>query len=241
MEKRVLQPRREMIRLLQWAIASGKKVYLVSDMYWPSKEIIEILHGVGVNDYQQILISCEEQKSKKNGELFEKLKKLAKTDQIIHVGDNRYDDIRMAYRQGVNAVQIMSAYELLMLSDMKELLNRVRTLQDRVVLGMIMTKLFANPFSLHEHKGLVYIEDRNTFVYCFLCPIIHNRRLCMGKKNLREVCIEFERDLERLYGVDIDNGISDKFEKALLDWIRGHLDRVTLEDVELVRALKLDV
>ena len=33
MEKRVLQPRREMILLLQWAIASGKKVYLV---YKPS-------------------------------------------------------------------------------------------------------------------------------------------------------------------------------------------------------------
>ena len=135
----------------------------------------------------------------------------------------------------------MSAYELLMLSDMKELLNRVRTLQDRVVLGMIMTKLFANPFSLHDHKGLVYIEDRNTFVYCFLCPIIHNRRLYIEKKKLWEICIEFERDIERIYGVDTDNGISEKFETALLDWIRGHLDRVALEDVELVRSLELDI
>lgn len=63
-----------------------EKVYLVSDMYWPSKEIIEILHGVGVNDYQQILISCEEQKSKKNGELFEKLKKLAKQTRLFMLG-----------------------------------------------------------------------------------------------------------------------------------------------------------
>ena len=86
-----------------------------------------------------------------------------------------------------------------------------------------------------------YFISLNTFVYCFLCPIIHNRRLYIGKKNLREVYIEFERDLERIYRVDIDNGISDKFEKALLDWIRGHLDRVTLEDVELVRVLELDV
>ena len=241
MEKRVLQPRREMIRLLQWAIASGKRVYLVSDMYWSSKELIEILHGVGVDNYQQILVSCEKQKSKKNGGLFEELKKIAKTDKIIHVGDNRYDDIRMAHEQGLNAVQIMSAYELLMLSDLKELLNRVRTLQDRVVLGMIMTKLFSDPFSLRDHKGLVYIEDRNILAYCFLCPIIYNRRLYIGKKNLREASTKFERDLERIYGVDTDNGISEKFETALLDWIRGHLDRVTLDAVELVRALELGV
>lgn len=241
MEKSVLQPRREMIQLLQWTIASGKRVYLVSDMYWSSKELIEILHGIGVDNYQQILVSCEKQKSKKNGKLFEELKEIAKTDEIIHVGDNRYDDIRMAHKQGLNAVQIMSAYELLMLSDLKELLNRVRTLQDRVVLGMIMTKLFSNPFSLHNHKGLVYMEDRNIFAYCFLCPIIYKRRLYREKKNLQEICIEFDRDLERIYGIKTDNGISEKFETALLDWIRGHLDRVPLEDVELVRSLELDI
>ena len=236
MEKRVLQPRREMIRLLQWAIASGKKVYLVSDMYWPSKEIIEILHGVGVNDYQQILISCEEQKSKKNGELFEELKKLAKTDQIIHVGDNRYDDVRMAYRQGLNAVQIMSAYELLMLSDLKELLNRVRSLQDRVVLGMIMTKLFANPFSLHEHKGAVYIEDGNIFVYCFLFPIIYNRRNAVKNRGMLfpEILIEFQDDLFKICGTLKEGEISKEFEQALVDWINRHPDRVLPEELKLL-------
>ena len=241
MEKRVLQPRREMIRLLQWAIASGKKVYLVSDMYWPSKQIIEMLHGIGVNDYQQILISCEEQKSKKNGELFEELKKLAKTDQIIHVGDNRYDDIRMAYRQGVNAVQIMSAYELLMLSDMKELLNRVRTLQDRVVLGMIMTKLFANPFSLQKHKGLVYIEDRNIFAYCFVCPIIYTNRkdyIEYGNSIIPENYSEFQKDLTRICGKVRDCSISEKFQNALNDWVCGHSDRIEFPKKELVNIMQ---
>lgn len=241
MEKRVLQPRREMIRLLQWAIASGKKVYLVSDMYWSSKDLIEMLHGIGVKNYQQMLVSCEKQKSKKNGELFEELKRIAKTDQIIHVGDNRYDDIRMAYRQGLNAIQIMSAYEMLMLSDMRELLNRVGTLQDRVVLGMIVAKLFANPFSLHEHKGSVYLEDGNIFAYCFLCPIIYNRRLYERKKDIQDVCIEFERDLERIYGVETDGSISEEFEKALLDWANGHPDRITPECMELVRLLQSDI
>lgn len=241
MEKRVLQPRREMIRLLQWAIASGKKVYLVSDMYWPSKQIIEILHGIGVNDYQQILISCEEQKSKKNGELFEELKKLAETDQIIHVGDNRYDDIRMAYRQGLNAVQIMSAYELLMLSDLKELLNKVRTLQDRVVLGMIMTKFFANPFSLHEHKGAVSIEDGNIFSYCFLCPVIHaNRRDCIEYRDFfnSESYNEYQRDLIRICEGVKDCSISEEFQDALNDWGSRHSDRIRSKNVELMKSMQ---
>lgn len=241
MEKRVLQPRREMIRLLQWAIASGKKVYLVSDMYWPSKEIIEILHGVGVNDYQQVLVSCEEQKSKKNGELFEELKKLAETDQIIHVGDNLYDDIRMAYRKGLNAVQIMSAYELLMLSDLKELLNRVRTLQDRVALGMIMTKLFANPFSLHEHKGAVYIEDGNIFAYCFLCPAIHtNRRDYIEHRDFftSESYNEYQRDLTRICEGVKDCSISEKFQDALNDWVFRHSDRIRSKNIELMKSMQ---
>lgn len=194
-----------------------------------------------MNDYQQILISCEEQKSKKNGELFEELKKLAKTDQIIHVGDNRYDDIRMAYRQGVNAVQIMSAYELLMLSDMKELLNRVRTLQDRVVLGMIMTKLFANPFSLQKHKGLVYIEDRNIFAYCFVCPIIYTNRKDYteyGNSIIPENYSEFQKDLTRICGKVRDCSISEKFQNALNDWVCGHSDRIEFPKKELVNIMQ---
>ena len=104
-----------------------------------------------------------------------------------------------------------------------------------------MTKLFTNPFSLHEHKGAVYIEDENIFAYCFLCPIIFTRRLDIGKEKLQKICIEFERDLKRIYGTETDNGISENFETALLDWANRHSDRIISEGIELVGALQSDI
>lgn len=237
LEKRALKPRKEMIDLMQWAVTCGKQIYLVSDMYWPSKIITEMLDEVGVSGYRQILVSCEEGKSKKQGALFDTLRMAAGTDQIVHIGDNRYDDIRMAQEKGLEAVQIMSAYELLMMSDMRELLNKANVLQDRVVLGMVTTKLFSDPFALHRHKGQVYIEDSNTFAYCLLCPVIYKRNLQIKNKILLDACTEFREDLNRICGMETVD-VSAEFKRALIDWTQEHLQRFTSECVELLQIIR---
>lgn len=237
MEKRVLNPKKEMIDLMQWAETCGKQIYLVSDMYWSRETITEMLDKAGVSGYQQILVSCVEGKSKKRGTLFDTLKRVVGTDQIVHIGDNRYDDIRMARKKGLEAVQIMSAYELLMVSDMKELLNKANILQDRVILGMVTTKLFSNPFTLYRHKGQVYIKDSNTFAYCLLCPVIYKGNLQIKNKILLDACAEFQDDLNRLCGIATVD-VSAEFKKALMDWTQEHLQRFTPECVGLLQLIR---
>ena len=238
MEKRILQPRKHMAALLQWAVDIGKKIYLVSDMYWMKDVIIQLLRGMGISNYQQILVSCEEHKSKKSGELFQELKKIVKSDHIIHIGDNRIDDIRMAEKCGLDTIQIMSAYELLMLSDMQGFLNSIHTFQDRIVLGMIMAKLFSDPFSLNKYKGRVYLDNRDAFIYCFLSPIIYNKKLHVEDQLLLAVYNEFLEDFERLYGIRNGEELSPEFENALTNWMTVHDDRITLEMKKLLLQIQ---
>lgn len=83
----------------------GKKIVALSDMYYSSEELADILHKEGY-DLDEIIVSCEHNTSKRKGELYTVLKTVCHnrfgTNNIIHIGDNTISDIEMAKKYKID-------------------------------------------------------------------------------------------------------------------------------------------
>ena len=86
MEEELLVPRYDMVKLFNIAVAAGKEVYLVSDMYLSEKVLKQILDAKGIYGYKKILVSSE-YKTGKLQDLFDVLKQMAKKKNILHIGN----------------------------------------------------------------------------------------------------------------------------------------------------------
>ena len=103
---------------------------------------------------------------------------------------------------------------------------------------MIMAKLFSDPFSLNKYKGRVYLDNRDAFIYCFLSPIIYNKKLYVEDQLLLAVYNEFLEDFERLYGIRNGEELSTEFENALTNGMTVHDERITLEMKKLLLQIQ---
>lgn len=88
-------------RLLQ---KQGKRVIAVSDMYLPSTFIKKLLEKAGYEGIGQVYVSCEYGTGKSDGGLFDAVRRsLPGQPSIVHVGDNRYSDVKMAEKHGFSS------------------------------------------------------------------------------------------------------------------------------------------
>ena len=102
----MLQPNKEILEIFEYARQQGKKVIITSDMYL-NKHIVEnILDLKGFRGYDKLYLSSELLKTKASGSLYQfiidDLKVEAKD--IIHIGDNKRDDVNKAKENGLDAV-----------------------------------------------------------------------------------------------------------------------------------------
>lgn len=80
----------------------GKKIILISDMYYPEEMMRELLSICGYEGYEKLYVSCNYRKSKRKGDLYKMVKKdCGEKSRICHVGDNRAVDIDVAEQQGL--------------------------------------------------------------------------------------------------------------------------------------------
>ncbi|WP_353949196.1 HAD family hydrolase [Sporolactobacillus sp. Y61] len=91
-----------------WCRASGKKIFIISDMYLPQDVIERILRKNGYRGYCSLYLSCTYGLQKSSGSIFKKLisEQDIRPDQIIHVGDSCQADIQGARRAGISSVHI---------------------------------------------------------------------------------------------------------------------------------------
>ena len=169
-EEKVSYPRKRMVDALVFAKGLGKQVYLTSDMYLSKREMEQLLARKGIFGYDGLLISCEEKLEKSDGRLYKVLLAEAVGKSLLHIGDNRYSDIDMANRMGIDTWQIWSAYDLFMASTVHNLLSgETAGLGMRLSLGQLSARLFADPFALHETRGRLSLTTLEG-IACFLGP-----------------------------------------------------------------------
>lgn len=81
----------------------NKPIVICSDMYLYSHQIDEILKNAGYDGYDEVIVSCENNASKRSGGLFELEKQKYPKKKIIHVGDNYNSDFLSAQKCGLDA------------------------------------------------------------------------------------------------------------------------------------------
>lgn len=114
-EKAVLYKNNSGYKLFQAAVENGSKIIIISDMYFPTSILKELLISCGYNvDNIPIYSSGEMRASKNSGELYTLIKEREKPRQNswLHVGDNPRSDISNAKKHGIHTIQAdWSEYE----------------------------------------------------------------------------------------------------------------------------------
>jgi len=106
-EKLVLFKTKRADLIFKEAIASGAKIIIISDMYWPSNILKEMLLNCGysISDDIAVFSSGEEGVSKHTGELYKLVRdklKIPNNKSWLHFGDNQHSDIDKAKENNIN-------------------------------------------------------------------------------------------------------------------------------------------
>ena len=140
-------------------------------MYLPVNILKDFLNQFGVTGYEDILVSCEYQVSKSNG-LFQILKEKAGGMSYLHIGDNPEADYTAAKENGVDAFLIMSAIQMMEVSSWKSILTYLKEIESRVMLGMLASELFNDPFVLYASQGKPRIVCSQDFGFLLIAPLV---------------------------------------------------------------------
>ncbi len=170
-EKQFLCARKSMLKFFN-DIKQEKEIYLVSDMYLPSDILAEILQECGFTGYKAIYVSCEYGCSKAEG-LFDKfIQDDLHRRKAIHIGDNEVADGRCAANAGLSYYTIMNKTEMLENSSYRELVDKAKTILDKMVIGLFCNRAFDDPFALYGTKGKLKISNHRDMAYLFVAPEI---------------------------------------------------------------------
>ena len=169
-EKKVIIPRREMIDIFNQCLFAKKKVSIISDMYLPQSVIRQILHNFGIIDCPEIFMSCE-YKSSKSEELYKKYKEKVIAKSYLHIGDNQTADGMAASKHGIDTFVIKSAFDMLCLSNYAGIVDFDSTLRSRLHIGIFVSEIFNDPFSLKNSKGKARLSETSKIGY-YIAPVI---------------------------------------------------------------------
>lgn len=115
MEIDICKKRKTAEELFALAKYLGKKIVLTSDMYLNKESISKILYKCEYMDYDLLLVSSEERKTKHTSNLFKVLinKCNVKPSRILHIGDNWNSDIQNSAKHGIDSCFFPKAVEVM--------------------------------------------------------------------------------------------------------------------------------
>ncbi len=94
--------------LLQYALERGKRVILVSDIYFDRRTVESILRASGIAGYDKLYLSSEEGVLKATGRLFDTVLAVegVAADRVVHIGDNLKSDIQNGSSRGLRVIHL---------------------------------------------------------------------------------------------------------------------------------------
>jgi FMN phosphatase YigB (HAD superfamily) len=108
-ERRRLSPNRRLLQTLKQFASSGKRVIAVSDTYYATDDLVELIGAVlGYNPFLHVYASSDVGLTKHAGGIFAAISTRERTagGRILHVGDDVHADIAMARAAGWRAIHL---------------------------------------------------------------------------------------------------------------------------------------
>lgn len=163
--------------LYEMALALGKKVICVSDMYLPKDVIEKILEKNGYNELSNVYVSSELKITKAHKDLFKYVleKEGIEAKEMAHIGDNYVSDYENPKKLGIKAQHLPKASDVFQdknvthnLSAMltkslpmwRDNKNSLNFLGIRCMMGIVANRYFDNPY-----KTFNYTADFNADPY----------------------------------------------------------------------------
>ena len=172
-EKKFIIKRDEVVELLEYCVHKNKEIIFVSDMYFNSNIIKNILEEVGIIFNNKIYISCDIEKSKHNGSLWKYISDKHKDKKILHIGDNENSDVIQANKYNIKGIKIDSPSESYNNSIIKENFDKYNfDLDERLILGNFISYIFNSPFK--NYNTTIRITSHFDIGYLFFGPLIFN-------------------------------------------------------------------
>ncbi len=158
--------RKELVEAFYYALSSGKRVFLISDMHLTESMISKILAGAGIEGYEKLLVSCDYHCGKTAG-LFHIYRKMVQNEKCLHIGDNEISD-GAASVEGIDVFLIRSALKMLKTSTLNALRGYAYSMKEQNALGLLLSEMFNNPFALHAGRGVIQVGTYKEWGYRFL-------------------------------------------------------------------------
>lgn len=172
-EKKVLKRREAMCRIFDRAIAQGKSVYLVSDMYLDEKILSGILKQLHIDGYRKLYVSTD-YKSSKQEELFKIVGERENQDgrRWLHVGDNFYSDICVPQKYGIETFRVYSTMEMLEQSIYAQIVEKNHSLEENIVIARFAVAAFNSPFGDFSENGKLKISKIDFLAEILVAPLV---------------------------------------------------------------------
>ncbi|MFV0364650.1 MAG: HAD family hydrolase [Suipraeoptans sp.] len=155
MEIEIVQSRKSVKKLYNYAKMKGKKIIITSDMYLPKDHLQKMLVRAEYDDNLIIYVSSEYNATKRSGSLYEHIitemdNEGILTKNILHIGDNSTSDIEVANRYGISTVHIPKTidvfYSCARLSRITQWQMPVYNGNSALLIGLYANMVFDDPF-----------------------------------------------------------------------------------------------
>lgn len=170
-EKKCLVPRRYMVALLKSAKSLGKRVFLISDMYWPENFLRDILADLGIIGWEVLYLSSTCGCTKAGG-LYELFRKDVPEGSCLHIGDSEEADGIYPHLAGMDTWRLYSVRDMLLASTWKEVAKTAVSLSERTMVGLLAAHVMESPFGLSGTDGRPKISGGRDFGYVFVGPML---------------------------------------------------------------------
>ena len=164
-------PRKELCDIVSDYFDKGRKVYIVSDTYYSRMQLKKMLEKCNIQFYSDILASCE-YKTGKTQSLFNVLNNKINGEKSIHIGDDEVADIKSSEKAGIKSCRIYSGIDLFENVGYLGLWDFVKTLSDRIKLGMLVSCLFNSPFQFESEGMNIEVGNSYEIGYNIFAPVI---------------------------------------------------------------------
>lgn len=145
-----LNVRKAGLNIFNLAKEEKKEIILTVQTFFEKDFIEEILQRNNICGYNQITIYT------KNVKEYD--------PEILYINDEDCHEI--------NHFQFINYWYMIKNSNISGLIDNIKTLSDKWLIGSIFTEVFDSPFELNKHKGKICISNTNTFAKMCLSPIV---------------------------------------------------------------------
>jgi FMN phosphatase YigB (HAD superfamily) len=214
MDQRVLRARPVGKQLFDLALAMGKRVVFVSDIYYSTEQVAAILDSCGYRGYESVFTSCDEGLLKHTGKLYPHvLSKLGvAAERCVHIGDNLHADKDMAQAQGLQAMHLPQAsHTFQQRSHQSRMVKYAHADTQSVIRGLLAKRYHDLPDSGLSHTWCEGAATR--FGYAVAGPMFAGFAHWVARKAR-------DMGIERLYFLARDGDIV----KQVYDQMAPHID-----------------